>query len=238
MRGGSEVRRGPGRPASGDASRREKILDAAEEEFAERGFRPTSLRRIAERANVNPALIGYYFGSKEALFETVFKRRGNEVAARWDELLDALQARPGRRPSAEELIRAYLTAEFEMKCSGPAGERFVRFQARVHDETDALHFRLRREVYDAATKRYLAALERALPGVDPAEIQWRMVFIIGAFLYMMGGVDRLEDLSGGRYAANDVDEIVARLTTFALGGMRSPGTKLAGRRGRGALRRA
>jgi len=221
--------RRPGRPAAEldtQPDKREKIFDVAEEVFAERGYAPTSLRQIAQRASVNPALIAYYFGSKERLFEEVFKRRGTLIAQRWDELLDELEARPGRPPTVEELLRAYLTAEFEMKTSGPGGQRFVRLQARVHDETDAMHFRLRRDVYDVTTKRYLAALERALPDLDPADIYWRMMFVIGAFLYMMSGVDRLDDLSGGRYQSNDVNELVERLTTFVVAGMQGPTTQL------------
>ena len=223
------ARRRPGRPISETDSqqgKREKILDAAEEAFAEMGYAPTSLRKIADQAAVNPALIAYYFGTKERLFETVFKRRGILIAQRWDELLDELEARPDQPPTVEELIRAYLTAEFEMKLSGPIGQRFVRLQARVHDETDALHFRLRREVYDVATRRYLVALERALPQLDSADIYWRMMFVIGAFLYMMSGVDRLDDLSGGRYASDDINELVERLTSFVVGGMMSPSTRL------------
>jgi len=219
--------RRPGRPAAeptAQADMSKKILDVAEEIFAEQGYAPTSLRSIARRADVNPALISYYFGSKEKLFERVFKRRGEDIARRWDELLDALEARPGQTPTAEELMRAYLTAEFEMKRSGVEGRRFVRLQARIHDETDAMHFRLRREVYDRATRRYLAALERALPEVDAADIHWRMMFVIGAFLYMMAGVDRLEDLSGGRYASDNIDELVERLTTFVVAGMAAPST--------------
>ena len=121
-------------------------------------------------------------------------------------------------------MRAYLTAEFEMKQSDAGGRYFVRLQARVHDETDAMHFRLRREVYDVTTKRYLLALERALPDLDPSEIYWRMMFVIGAFLYMMSGVDRLGDLSSGRYLSDDINEVVERLTTFVVAGMRSPST--------------
>lgn len=223
----SKTRRRPGRPTGAidpEPGKREEILDAAEEVFAERGYAPTSVRTIAHHASVNPALIAYYFGSKERLFEEVFKRRGALIAMRWEELLDALEARPGQPPTVHELLRAYLTAELDMKRSGVAGRRFVRLQARVHDETDALHFRLRREVYDAATRRYLAALQRALPEVDPADIYWRMMFIIGAFLYMMSGVDRLDDLSGGRYTSDDINELVERLTSFVVAGMSSAST--------------
>ena len=222
-----KTKRRPGRPLNepkAQQGKRDAILDAAEEAFSEHGYAPASLRTIANLASVTPALIQYYFESKENLFEVVFKRRGLEIARRWDELLDALEARPDSPPTAEELLRAYITAEFELKQSGKGGHCFVRLQARVHDEQDALHFRLRREVYDAATKRYLLALERALPNISPADIHWRLMFVIGAFLYMMSGVDRLEDLSNGRFRSDDINEVVERLTNFVVGGMQNPST--------------
>ena len=55
-------------------STRERILDSAEELFAEGGF-ATSLRSITSDAGVNLASVNYHFGSKEALIETVFSRR-------------------------------------------------------------------------------------------------------------------------------------------------------------------
>lgn len=49
----------------------EKILAAAEDEFVRNGFEGTKMRDIAGKAGVNLALINYYFGSKQSLFETV-----------------------------------------------------------------------------------------------------------------------------------------------------------------------
>lgn len=54
---------------------REKILNAAEELFAEDGFDNTSVRQLASKAKVNVAMISYYFGSKEKLFETLIEDR-------------------------------------------------------------------------------------------------------------------------------------------------------------------
>jgi AcrR family transcriptional regulator len=54
---------------------RENILNAAEELFAERGFDNTSVRQLATKAKVNVAMISYYFGSKEKLFETLIEDR-------------------------------------------------------------------------------------------------------------------------------------------------------------------
>ena len=53
---------------------------------------------------------------------------------------------------------------------------------------------------------------------------WRITFVIDAFLYMMSGIDRLDDLSDRRFASDDVNELVERLTAFIVGGMQTPNT--------------
>ena len=209
---------------------RDRILDVAEELFSTAGYSEISFRDISAQAAVNPALITYYFGSKRALFEAVYKRRGKELTDRWAELLDVLEARPGPPPTAEELLRTFIVPQFEMKNSGPGGEAFIRLQARVHSECDELSFKLRREVYDTQAKRFIAGLERALPDIDPADVSWRFVLVIGAILYMSSGVDRLEDLSSGRYYLEKVDEAILRMVNFCLQGLIAPSTPIQGKK--------
>ena len=55
--------------------KREKIIQSATELFIKQGFEGTSVREIATDADVNVALINYYFGSKEKLFESVVEYR-------------------------------------------------------------------------------------------------------------------------------------------------------------------
>lgn len=62
----------PGEAAAGDV--RGNILDAAEDLFAERGYAATSVRRIAEAAGVNAAMIHYYFGNKKSLLHAVLEK--------------------------------------------------------------------------------------------------------------------------------------------------------------------
>ena len=57
--------------------KREHILDTAENLFAEFGYEGTSTRALAKEAGVNVAMISYYFGSKEKLFEALVERRTN-----------------------------------------------------------------------------------------------------------------------------------------------------------------
>src|SRR3546814_16643646 len=98
-----KIVRRPGR-STGDRATRETILDIAEQEFALRGFAGTSLREIAERAEVNQALINYYFGTKQKLFGEVFKRRGLQITNRRLELLDELEE-ASKAPSMQEIGR-------------------------------------------------------------------------------------------------------------------------------------
>lgn len=52
-----------------------KIIETAEVLFAQNGFDGTSVRDIAEKAQINIAMISYYFGSKEKLLEALFNYR-------------------------------------------------------------------------------------------------------------------------------------------------------------------
>jgi AcrR family transcriptional regulator len=59
---------------SAPSSTRERILDAAESLFADRGFEGAAMRDIAAGANLNPASLYNHFTSKQALFEAVLER--------------------------------------------------------------------------------------------------------------------------------------------------------------------
>ncbi|MGW5272827.1 TetR/AcrR family transcriptional regulator [Streptomyces sp. NPDC004044] len=61
-----------GRPArtaeTAGPGARERILEAARTEFAERGYDKTSIRGIAKKAGVDAALVHHYFGTKDEVF--------------------------------------------------------------------------------------------------------------------------------------------------------------------------
>lgn len=62
----------PGRTA-GSPHNRDAILTAAKQEFAAHGFDLATVRGVARRAKVDPALIYHYFGSKNELFSEVIR---------------------------------------------------------------------------------------------------------------------------------------------------------------------
>src|SRR5262245_10513140 len=56
------------------AATKQRLLDAAEGEFAARGFAGARLREIALAAGVQPALIHHYFTDKQGLYRAVLDR--------------------------------------------------------------------------------------------------------------------------------------------------------------------
>jgi AcrR family transcriptional regulator len=211
-------RAGPGRP-EGESFARRKILGAAEAAFAEHGYAGTSLRQIVERASVTQALITYYFGTKDALFKEVFLTRGREIASRRRMALGNLLKK--RKFTLDEVIAAYLRPALEMRAT-PEGRSFIRLQARMHTEPTRFADSLRREVYDATVRKYLAAIRKAAPHLSARTAYWRMVLLIGAYLYAHSDAHRLRELSAGACDAEDLDEMVEQITAFVVGGLKAP----------------
>ncbi len=214
--------RSPGRPLD-NQSLPDEIMNAAESLFARSGYFGTSVREIANKASVNSALISYYFGSKENLFRTIFQKHGLEIVGQRMALLEELRERFKGPIPVDEIIRAYLSPQCELKKSGPRGLAFIRIQAQVHNEFNEMYFSLRRDIYDESTKQYIFELERSLPEISPSDISWRMMFLIGAYLYMLADLDRMSDLSDHRFEqGDDTDELLERLTIFVSSGMSAP----------------
>ena len=88
---------------NGQKATKDRILDAAEERFAEEGF-GTSLRSITSHAGVNLAAIHYHFGSKEALIEALFRRRIEPLNKVRFEMLDELESSPETSRSLEKIV--------------------------------------------------------------------------------------------------------------------------------------
>ncbi|HEU4348407.1 MAG TPA: TetR family transcriptional regulator [Actinoplanes sp.] len=95
------VRRSGRRPGNQDT--RQSILDAARAVFAEKGFDQASIRAIATEAQVDPALVHHYFGTKDKLFLESMNMPLNPA-----ELVPKAMAGP-REEAGERLVRLMLS---------------------------------------------------------------------------------------------------------------------------------
>lgn len=86
------------------------ILDVAQKLFAANGFGGASVRDIAKEADVNVAMISYYFGSKEKLLEAIIERHSSFIRAQLENLLLDTAMEPMEK--MERLVDTYLDKYF------------------------------------------------------------------------------------------------------------------------------
>lgn len=198
----------------------EAILDAAEIVFAENGFHGATTRAIAERAGANAALIHYYFGSKEALFETVFARRSEAINAERRERLKALHGEG--QPSLEAILDALLRPTVALG-HDPArgGAHYARLLVHVASGTDARSRRMTGERYDAIARLFIDEIAAAVPGLDgPAAVHCYLNAIAVA-ISLMAPTGRAQKLMNGPAGSESLDEILDRTVRFIAAGIRA-----------------
>ncbi|MEG1589772.1 TetR/AcrR family transcriptional regulator [Chryseobacterium sp.] len=67
------------------------ILDIAEELIAKKGYEGTSVRDISTKANINVAMISYYFGSKEKMMSYLYQYRVLKTRENFSEFADTIK---------------------------------------------------------------------------------------------------------------------------------------------------
>ncbi len=66
--------------------KKQHIIEHAMKLFAEKGFEATSIRDLAKAADVNIAMVNYYFGSKDKLMEAIIEEKAAYMKDRIEEL--------------------------------------------------------------------------------------------------------------------------------------------------------
>jgi TetR/AcrR family transcriptional regulator len=202
----TEPRR-PGRPRADEANQRERLLDAAVDCFAGDGIAATSLRTIALKAGVTPALVHYYFGSKVELVDAFIAERVTPVAAALRESLLAA----GPEPRA--LIAAFVRGIHDVVARHPWWPAlWVR---EVLNEKGALRDVLRNQIAPQVAQLIAGALADAqkrgelAPDLDP---RLMMVSLMGLTMMPLAA----EHIWRRVFAADDIDRDVLLRHTLAL----------------------
>ena len=211
---------------------RERILDVAERQFMAHGYEGASMRRITSEAGANLAAVNYHFGSKEDLLREVFQRRLGWLNSERLRALDALEAQAAGAPlKPSQVLEAFFGTLLRIgEDEALGGMTFLRLLGRtLTDPADFIRTFFAGE-YAEVIERYKRALFRAVPDVPPAEIVWRLHFMLGAISYAIAGTGMLsvvtgteDDVSADPAAvASESRRLSERLMPFLLGGLRAP----------------
>jgi len=201
------------------AATREKILDAAEELFAERGYHGVSIREIVALAGVDLALVHYYFGPKDALFREVIERRGAGHAADHMAALEKLRAESDGPPGVAALIRAFCEPMFEKMSRGPQWRNYMHLLAhRALARQSEVFLAPYEKTFEPMTRAFIAAFREALPGSDEKNLFHAVYFMHGAIVYALAETGAIERLSDGKMDSSDFDTLLGRFVPFFTAG--------------------
>ena len=202
---------------------RERILDAAEQLFAERGFYGVSVRDITGAAEVDVALASYHFGNKQGLLEAVFVRRADDLNAERIARLDAVlaAAKSRRPPRLEDVIDAFTHPLLDRSSRGsPGWKSYFALIAEVNNSPEFGGVLMSR-YFDPVVEKFIAAIRLALPGCDDRDLYWAYHFLSGALTLTFAETGRIDKLSGVACRSSDLESVHQRLVPYCAAGFRA-----------------
>lgn len=152
--------------------------------FAERGIDGVTVRQIAEAAGQkNHAVVGYYFGSKEALVRELIVDGARAIDIRRNAWLDSCEAKGGPH-SVVEVIEGMIETSLDPDAS-PGDESFNRFFTLLGLSHRAFFMEALEGRWNTGYQRCLDHLRRLMPEMPAAKKNERFVFLgstLGAVL--------------------------------------------------------
>ena len=200
---------------------RERILDVAEQLFAERGYEGTSNRDIAALSGDTLGTLAHHFRTKDDLHAAVIRRRYKEIV---DERASRLNAQAGsRQVTVEELISSLVSPFLRRAMEGEPGWRnYLRMVSRLI-YSPQWYPRIIADLYDPISRQFLAELQDLFPDADPKHVGYAYHFVLGCMLHAAQDLTprRLNNLTHELCDASDFDAIRATLVRFASAGVRA-----------------
>jgi AcrR family transcriptional regulator len=208
------------------ATTREKLLEAACDAFAEKGFRDTTVADICEAAGANIASVNYYFGSKETLYIEAWRRAFHR----------SIEAHPpgGGVPDdapAEERLRGHVRALVE-RAAGPGSREFDIVHKELANPTGLLKEVMRECVAPIRQRMGRIVAELLGPQASDRDVRLCQVSIAAQCMHPLIRCHKRHHaqapLSEDCVGEFDIDELVEHVVAFSLAGLRARRAALEG----------
>ncbi len=199
--------------SKGDETR-QRILAAASQLFAEKGYHDTTNQDICGLAEANIAAVNYHFGSKEKLYLAVWEEMFRVKGELWDRRVEAAG-------SAEEALRMFIRMRLAAALDeGPGGwlPRIIHWEMGHPTE---LHDQLIRRFLEPRRK-WLDQKLRELLGPDVNETRLRLAgFCLHSPLIHVLELRKHGDRCPSAMLRESREELIETMQAYALAGLRA-----------------
>ncbi len=199
---------------------RERLLEAAGEVFAEKGFRKATVREIVRRAGASLNAVNYHFRDKEGLYQEVIA-----YAHRWYEEVEDGRLEADEELPAEERLRAFVSAFMKRQLDhGRVGWRPRLIGNEIAEPTGALDMVVERFIRPRFN--LLVGIVRELAGNDTPldRAQLCAQSIVSQCVHFHRGRPIIIRLMPHlTYSRQDMDALAEHITQFCLRAIRNLG---------------
>jgi AcrR family transcriptional regulator len=201
---------------------KDRLVDAAEELFCERGFKGTSIRDIAASAGCNIASVNYYFGSKEKLYEEVWHRhlipmRDLRIAS-----INKVMSQTETNPDLESLLRSFADTFVGSMVDSSSMSRLSMLMAREYIDSHLPTDMFVEEVMMPTITAMNGALAKTCPNLDESKILPVVFSIVGQLVHLVHVKTMFE------HGGDDLDlppfdyhELLDHIVEFSAAGIRA-----------------
>ena len=199
-----------------DLVTKERVLEAAEELFIERGYNHVTVRDICRAAGANVAAVNYYYRDKLGLYQEVLMKViecAHEVAK------SAHEGKAGS--SAEERLRHYVRTFMGQVLNNGLKCRAGKLMAHeMADPSPAFDLIIEKAIRPNSAR--VATLVSELTGLPPDDP--KVGICVGCIQTQIAGftgpvADRM--VPGGRFTGEIIDFVPGQVVEFSLAGMRA-----------------
>jgi AcrR family transcriptional regulator len=202
-------------PTSREPTRRGAIVVSAGRLFAAKGYHGAAMREIAEAADVPLSLIVYHFETKQALYRAVFDHFHEIFEARLALLKNVSDF------SAPDALRSIVEAfvrPIEQAQGSEEGRIYTLLALREASDPEQDEHGIIRDYYDPLARRFIAAMQEALPGKSRDSLVWAYLFAVSA-LVMRVQDPRARRLSDGESPSAGEERKFEYLINFICAGI-------------------
>jgi len=197
--------------------KKEKLLGAASDVFAEKGFRDATVAEICSRAGANISAVNYHFGSKEALYQETWRHSFSESLKAFP-----LDGGVGATASAEERLRGQLTSMIQ-RIADENNKDFFIAQMELINPTGLLQEVMQAELIPMRQQTLALVRELLGPEATEVEVQFCEISTISMCVHPMV-MQRIARRTQGRGMPAIIEDITAfaeHVVRFALAGIKA-----------------
>lgn len=198
----------------------DRLIEAAEELFCQRGYNDTSVRDIAAAADCNVASVNYYFGGKDSLYLEIWRRRLAQMRESRLASIDRVMS-SGGQPQLEELLRSHAVSFFEPLIEGDRQCRFINLMAR-----EMIDPHLPREMFVAEmVNPVVSAMSKALmeicPWLNETTSGVVILLMVGQLIHAVCARELFEQSGQSDQFKLKLEDIVEHIVKFSAAGIRA-----------------